>query len=86
MFSAKPNDSFADISKTSSMEAGRQKNGKLWSNLKDICTLLRIPVPANHGNGKCKKSFSSMSSSKPANAFTQSVSHSKCFTSSIPVF
>ena len=47
MFSAKPNDSFADISKTSSMEAGRQKNGKLWSNLKDICTLLRIPVPAN---------------------------------------
>lgn len=32
-----------DSLKSISGEAGRQKNGKLWSNLKDICDLLQIP-------------------------------------------
>lgn len=30
-----------------SMEAGRQKHGKLWSNLKEVCDLLRIQVSLN---------------------------------------
>ena len=30
----------------SSMESGWQRAGKLWSNLKDVCDLLRIPIGA----------------------------------------
>ncbi|RJX30773.1 MAG: transcriptional regulator [Oxalobacter sp.] len=29
------------------LEAGRQRQGKLWSNLKEVCELLRIPVSHN---------------------------------------
>ena len=29
------------------IEAGRQRQGKLWSNLKEICELLRIQVAVN---------------------------------------
>lgn len=29
------------------IEAGRQRHGKLWSNLKEVCELLRIPVSLN---------------------------------------
>jgi CRP/FNR family transcriptional regulator len=29
---------------TSSMEAGRQRQGRLWSNLKEVCELLHIPA------------------------------------------
>ena len=47
MFSTNSNKSFQETTYSSSMEAGRQKNGKLWSNLKDICSLLRIPAPNN---------------------------------------
>lgn len=47
MFSTNSNKSFQETAYSSSMEAGRQKNGKLWSNLRDICSLLRIPAPNN---------------------------------------
>lgn len=47
MFSPNSNKSFQDTAYSSSMEAGRQKNGKLWSNLRDVCSLLRIPAPNN---------------------------------------
>ena len=47
MFSTNSSKSFQETAYTSSMEAGRQKNGKLWSNLRDICSLLRIPMPNN---------------------------------------
>jgi CRP/FNR family transcriptional regulator, anaerobic regulatory protein len=30
---------------SSSMEAGRQRQGKLWSNLKEVCDLLQIHLP-----------------------------------------
>ena len=69
-FSTHSNKSFQDKTYSSPMEAGRQKNGKLWSNLKDICSLLRIPAPNN----------------TPVSASTPSASHSKCFTLSIQVF
>ena len=29
---------------SSSMEAGRQRQGRLWSNLKEVCDLLHIPA------------------------------------------
>jgi hypothetical protein len=32
------------IQHTSSSEAGWQRQGKLWSNLKELCDLLRIPA------------------------------------------
>jgi CRP/FNR family transcriptional regulator len=32
---------------SSSQEAGWQRQGKLWSNLKELCDLLRIPAAAN---------------------------------------
>ena len=47
MFSSNSNKSFQGTAHSSFMEAGRQKNGKLWSNLRDVCSLLRIPVPNN---------------------------------------
>ncbi len=34
---------------SSSTEAGRQRHGKLWSNLKEVCDLLRIQLSANSG-------------------------------------
>jgi len=33
---------------TSSVEAGWQRQGKLWSNLKELCDILRIPSAAVH--------------------------------------
>ncbi|MDL2284993.1 helix-turn-helix domain-containing protein [Oxalobacter sp. OttesenSCG-928-P03] len=47
MFPAKSNEVFSDSLKSVSQEAGRQKNGKLWSNLKDVCELLRIQLSPN---------------------------------------
>jgi CRP/FNR family transcriptional regulator len=29
---------------SSAMEAGRQRQGRLWSNLKEVCDLLHIPA------------------------------------------
>ncbi len=36
--------------KTTSIEAGRQRQGMLWSNLKEVCDLLRIPSAASMAN------------------------------------
>ena len=51
MYSAKMSeihsDSLASASSISSVEAGRQRQGKLWSNLKEVCDLLRIQVALN---------------------------------------
>ena len=49
MFSAKLSDSNSDtqVSAIPPMEAGRQKHGKLWSNLKEVCDLLRIQIQLN---------------------------------------
>ncbi|NLC24775.1 MAG: helix-turn-helix domain-containing protein [Oxalobacter sp.] len=47
MFPTKSNETISDALKSVSLEAGRQKNGKLWSNLKEVCDLLRIPVSPN---------------------------------------
>lgn len=44
MLSKKSNETLAAPLKSVSLEAGRQKNGKLWSNLKEICELLRIQL------------------------------------------
>lgn len=46
MFAPQPTPSFQEPAHSLSREAGRQKNGKLWSNLAEICALLRIPAPA----------------------------------------
>lgn len=51
MFSTHSNKNFQEAA-YSPMEAGRQKNGKLWSNLKDICSLLRIPAPNAQVSGE----------------------------------
>jgi CRP/FNR family transcriptional regulator, anaerobic regulatory protein len=40
-------DSQASVFPTPSVEAGRQRQGKLWSNLKEVCDLLRIQVSLN---------------------------------------
>ncbi len=49
MYSTKSSgvNSDSPASALSSMEAGRQKHGKLWSNLKEVCDLLRIQVSLN---------------------------------------
>lgn len=47
IFSTKSNEIFSDSLKNVSLEAGRQKNGKLWSNLKEVCDLLRIQLSPN---------------------------------------
>ncbi|MCL1887063.1 MAG: helix-turn-helix domain-containing protein [Betaproteobacteria bacterium] len=47
MLSTKQNEIFSDSVKSVSLEAGRQKNGKLWSNLKELCDLLRIQISPN---------------------------------------
>lgn len=47
MLSKKPNEISTNLSKSVSLEAGRQKNGKLWSNLKEICDLLHIQLSPN---------------------------------------
>ena len=46
MFAPQPTPSFQEPAHSLSREAGRQKSGKLWSNLAEICALLRIPAPA----------------------------------------
>lgn len=43
-----------------SVEAGRQKNGKLWSSLKDLCELLRLPVSPNSSITKEETLFQHM--------------------------
>jgi CRP/FNR family transcriptional regulator, anaerobic regulatory protein len=51
MYSTKTSDSRSDqaplVSSISAIEAGRQRQGKLWSNLKEVCELLRIQVSLN---------------------------------------
>ena len=51
MYSTKMPEHRQDIRTTHSlhngMEAGRQRQGKLWSNLKEVCDLLRIQVALN---------------------------------------
>lgn len=51
MYSAKMteirSDSQVPSSPSSSVEAGRQRQGKLWSNLKEVCDLLRIQIALN---------------------------------------
>jgi CRP/FNR family transcriptional regulator len=32
------------------MEAGRQRQGRLWSNLKEVCDILHIPAAASMAN------------------------------------
>ncbi|MCM1511947.1 MAG: helix-turn-helix domain-containing protein [Oxalobacter formigenes] len=44
MLSKKSNEISANLLKSVSLEAGRQKNGKLWSSLKEICGLLHIQL------------------------------------------
>jgi CRP/FNR family transcriptional regulator, anaerobic regulatory protein len=51
MYSTKTSDSRSEqtplVSSISAIEAGRQRQGKLWSNLKEVCELLRIQVSLN---------------------------------------
>ena len=51
MFSTKMSDNrsepHASAPVITSIEAGRQRQGKLWSNLKEVCDLLRIQVAVN---------------------------------------
>ncbi|MBI1892340.1 MAG: helix-turn-helix domain-containing protein [Burkholderiales bacterium] len=43
-------DSTVSALHSSTHEAGWQRQGKLWSNLKELCDLLRIPHVANHAD------------------------------------
>lgn len=52
MFSAKPNDSFADTSKTSSMEAGRQKKWKTVVEPERYLHLVAHSGSRQYGNGQ----------------------------------
>jgi len=48
MYSAKMSEIRSDsLTPAPSVEAGRQRQGKLWSNLKEVCDLLRIQVTLN---------------------------------------
>lgn len=40
----------SSLLQTGTMEAGRQRHGKLWSNLKEVCDLLHIPTAASIAN------------------------------------
>ncbi len=60
MLVTKSSKNASNASNSLSVEAGRQKNGKLWSSLKDICELLRIPISPNSSITKEETLFQHM--------------------------